>query len=396
MKRVYIITVISSLVAILVAFFILKISLIDSSSNKHIKIGFVYIGDESNPYTANFIRAEEAIREKYADQVDIVVKTNVKEGFEEREILKLVDEKCDVIFGTSYGYSETMKKMAGEYPEIQFVQATGNNANTGEKYNNYHTFMGNIYQGRYVSGVVAGMKLKEMIDNKEVDGKNPLVGYVAAYPYAEVISGYTAFLLGVRSVVPDVKMLVKYTESWSDFAKEKDYTEVLIEEGCSIISQHSDTTGPAIACENSDKKVYHVGYNKNMIKDAPTTSLISSRINWNKYMVDAVQAVIDGEEIEDVVKANINGNDAGAGFEEEWVQMMELNRLVAANGTKEKVDSLIDSFKEGKVDVFKYDGIGVDPFDESDTYDMSKGYEENKKSSAPTFHYVIKDIITVE
>ena len=258
--------------------------------------------------------------------------------------------------------------------------------------------MGEIYQGRYISGVAAGMKLAELIENGEITVEQARIGYIGAFPYAEVISGYTAFFLGVQSVVPEVTMKVIYTNSWGDYSLEKHTAERLIEEGCVVIAQHSDTTGPAVACEeqSSRYKVFHIGYNQSMTDVAPTTSLISSRINWQNYIVSATDAVLRGKSIESVVKGNVHGNDVSGGIRENWVQMLKLNDTIAAKGTQKKINELIDKFKKGKVDVFKGDFIGVNPEDENDIYDLSDGYTENRNSSAPTFHYVLKDVITIE
>ena len=257
--------------------------------------------------------------------------------------------------------------------------------------------MGEIYEGRYISGVIAGMKLKEMIDEGVITVDQAKVGYVAAYPYAEVISGYTAFLLGVRSQVPEATMDVKYTYTWSSYNIEKNCAEELIARGCVILSQHSDTTGPAVACEEmfAEKAVYHVGYNQSMIDIAPTTSLISARINWEPYMVSACEAVLENKKIEKCVKGQVHGNDIGAGFEEGWVEMLELNSLVAAKGSDEKIEELKEEFRKGKIEVFKGDYTGVNPDDPNDTYDLNKGYKENSEHSAPTFHYVLQNVITI-
>ncbi|MBO5488291.1 MAG: BMP family ABC transporter substrate-binding protein, partial [Eubacterium sp.] len=302
------------------------------------------------------------------------------------------------VFTTSYGYGEKTKEYAEKYPNVQFCQATCSNANEEPELDNYHTFMGSIYQGRYASGVVAGMKMKELIDEKAITPEQAKVGYVGAYPYAEVISGYTAFLLGVRSVVPEAVMTVRYTNSWGNYQLEKEYAKALIDEGCVIISQHSDTAGPAAACEETkrSKSVYYVSYNESMQDIAPTTYLIGSKINWMPYMTAAARAVLEGDDIEESVEGTVNGNDMGAGFENEWVQMLKMNELVAADGTKERVDELIQQFKNGEITVFQGDYIGVNPEDPSDTIDLRKGYKENEKCSAPTFHYVLKDVITVK
>jgi basic membrane protein A len=257
--------------------------------------------------------------------------------------------------------------------------------------------MGEIYQGRYISGVIAGMKMKEMIDQGVITPEQAKAGYVAAYPYSEVISGYTAFFLGIRSVVPYATMDVKYTDSWSNYKVEKRVAEELIERGCVIISQHSDTLGPAVACEEvyGTRDVYHIGYNQSMIDVAPTSSIISTRINWEPYILGACEAVLANRRIEECIRGNVHGNDIGAGFERDWVQMLELNSIIAAEGSEETMERLIWEFEEGKVNVFYGDYTGVNPYDETDTIDLSTGYKENENTSAPLFGYVLNDVITV-
>lgn len=363
--------------------------------NGVIKVGFVYDGDETGPFTYNFMGAQRAMESRFGDRVVVEVKSNVPDTEGEAAIRDLVDDECELIFTTSFGYGEAAKKFAAQHPEIQFCQATCYNANVEPVYENYHTFMGYIYQGRYVSGVIAGMKLQEMIDRGVVDEKEARVGYVAAFSYPENISSYTAFLMGVRSVVPTATMDVRYTNTWASFTEEKTIAEELIKGGCAIISQDSDTIGPAVACEElrHEREVYHIGYNESMVDVAPTTSIVGTRINWTPYVLSAVEAVLYDEDIESSVKADIRGNDAGAGFDREWVQMVELNTLIAPEGAQQAIEKTIDDFKHGRIDVFKGNYIGVNPFDPSDTYDLSNGYTENAESSAPTFNYVIEDII---
>lgn len=398
MKRIYIITVVCVLLAILLVQGEKKFISSVKSEKEHMKVGFLYVGDSCDTYTNNFIKAQKAIENEYGDRVIPVAKYNVAEGTEEKYLRELVDEGCELIFATSYGYGETVKAVAAEYPNIQFCMATGDNANTDPVLPNFHNYMGEIYQGRYITGVVAGMKLAELIENGEIKPSEAKIGYVGAFPYAEVISGYTAFFLGVRSVVPDAEMTVIYTNSWGDYDLEKHVTERLIKEGCVIISQHSDTSGPAVACEELRKSYvsYHVGYNQSMTDVAPTTSLISSRINWQHYMVAATGAVLNGKRIESNKKANIIGNDMSGGFRENWVQLLKLNETIAAPGTQAKIDELVRKLSTEKFLVFQGDYIGVDPFNPEDTIDLNNGYAENSKGSAPSFHYVLQDVITIE
>ena len=396
MKRVYVVTICSALAVLLVAFGLHKI-VFGEEIERTIKVGFVYVGDASTAYTYNFMKAQFAIETEYGESAEVIAKYNVAEGYEKTALQELVDAGCELIFTTSYGYGEQTKEFARLHPEVQFCQATCSNANQEPVLNNYHNFMGEIYQGRYISGVVAGMKLQELIENGVITKEQAKVGYVGAYPYAEVISGYTAFFMGVRSIVPEAEMTVKYTNTWSSYTEEKECAKELIADGCVVISQHSDTTGPAVACEETDKSqaVYHVGYNQSMMDVAPSTYLTGSKINWKPYILSAVQAVLEEKDIEKSIEGNINGRDVSAGFDKEWVQMLELNRIVAAEGTQEKVDELIEEFRQGKIQVFKGDYIGVNPYDETDVYDLNTGYHENENCSAPTFHYILKDVITI-
>lgn len=397
MKRIYIITFITAILSV-VAIVGINTALFSEDKDKTIKVGFMYVGDASTAYTNNFMKAQKAVEEAYGNQVIAVAKYNVSEGLEDKYFQELIDDKCDIIFATSFGYADAAKRFAQMYPDVEIVMATGTNANDEPKLNNYHTFMGEIYQGRYTAGVAAGMKIKELIDRGIIDESQAKVGYVGAYPYAEVISGYTAFILGVRSVVPQAHMIVKYTNSWSNYTLEKRYAKELIDEGCVIISQHSDTAGPAVACEQTDAStpVYLVSYNQSMADIAPTTYLTGSKINWSYYMIGAVGAVFEGRNIENTVDGRAYGNDMMAGFEKNWIEMLDINEVVAAPGTKQRVESVCDEFRKGQVHVFFGDYTGVSVNDKNDTCNLNDEYIENYRSSAPTFNYILNKIITIE
>ncbi len=396
MKRAYLITFITCIIAVAGTFLFTR--LFEDDGDRVVKVGFIYVGDASTGYTGNFIDAQLELEKVYGDKVQIMAMYNVAEGTESEYLQQLVDEGCDIIFSTSYNFGVTTKQFAERYPDIEFCMATRDNANEEPYLANYHTFMGAIYEGRYTAGVAAGMKLLELIDKGVITAGQAKIGYVGAYPYAEVISGYTAFLLGVRSIVPDAVMTVKYTYNWNDYLIEKKYAKQLINEGCVIISQHSDTAGPAIACEETDVStpVYLVSYNQSMADIAPTTYITGCKINWKPYVVGAVGAVMKGKNIEKTVKGKVIGNDIGAGFDEGWVEMLKLNDVIAAEGTKEKMAEVIDGFRKGRIEVFKGDYIGVNVDDPDDVYDLSVGYQENYNSSAPTFKYILQGIITIE
>ncbi len=399
MKKKYLIVAATSVVTIL----ILELGIHffhKDYSKKNIKVGFVYIGDTSTPYTHNFVRSQNELEEAFPDNVTTLAKFNIPEENCEPAIRDLVNSGCDIIFGTSYGYGEEMKKLAMEFPAIQFCQATCSNANEAPVLPNYHNFMGTIYQGRYISGIVTGMKLRELIKQGRIKSSQAKIGYVAAFPFAEVISGYTAFFLGVRSVVDEAVMTVSYTNTWGNTTTERKSAEKLINEGCVIIAQHSDTVGPATACETAStrdgKLVYHVGYNQTMIDVAPTTSLISTRINWTPYFISATEAVIKEKKIETMVKGNVFGNDVAAGFEEGWCEMIGLNKLIAAEGTEKEIETNIRQFKNKNFYVFKGNYAGINPDDSNDVYDLQKPYVENAFQSAPSFNFILKDVITIE
>ena len=399
MKKKYLLVAITAIITVA----ILRIGMYffhTDYSQKTIKVGFVYIGDSGTPYTNNFMRSQDELEKAFPDNVRVFAKYNIPEENCEPAIRDLIAHGCNLIFGTSYGYGEVMKKIAAEYPEIQFCQATCSNANEEPVLPNYHNFMGTIYQGRYISGIVTGMKLRELISQGRITPQQAKIGYVAAFPYAEVISGYTAFFLGVRSVVSEAVMTVSYTNTWSNTTNERKLAERLINEGCVIIAQHSDTSGPATACETAStrdgKLVFHVGYNQTMTDVAPTTSLVSTRINWTPYFISAVEACIKEKKIESLVKGEVFGNDAAAGFENGWCEMIGLNKLIAAPGTKEEIDSKIKQFKTKGIIVFQGDYVGVNPFDENDTYNLNNPYIENAFQSAPSFNYVLKDVITIK
>jgi len=361
------------------------------------KVVFVYSEDESTPYTYNFIQGQHALEEAYGDQVEILSRSNVNEKDAETVMRELALSGCSVIFVNSD--TEAAVNVCGDYPDVQFCQISMPSISLEGKPSNYHTFNGEVYQARYVAGIVAGLKLRELIDSGELASEDALVGYVAANTTAEVISGYTAFFLGIRSVAPEARMRVRYTGSWSNYSVEKERAKELIDEGCVLIAQHTNTSAPAVACEEASeagRQVYHVGYHESMMDVAPSTALVSLRTNWTPYILGAAEAVMKDKVIEQTVQGHVHGNDISAGFDEDWVQMLELNTHLAAPGTEEKMNQAIEDFRRGKIDVFRGDYIGVDPDDPSDTIDLNQGFQENEHSSVPSFRYVLKDFILEE
>ena len=362
-----------------------------------LKVGFVYSEDESTPYTANFVKAQRALEEEYGSKVEILAKSNVLSRECETPIRDLIRDGVKIIFINMD--TDIPVTLAREFPQVQFCQASMPTISIEGTPENYHTFNGEIYQARYVSGIAAGMKLRQLLDSGALLPKDALVGYVGANSTAEVISGYTAFLLGVRSVAPEATMRVRYTGSWSNFAAEKEQTRELINEGCVIIAQHVNTMAPAIACEEAaaaGRTVYHIGYHQSMMDVAPSSSLTSVRTNWAPYVIQAVQAVMDDQVIEKVVEAHAHGRDLSAGFESGWVELMELNKFIAAEGTQEKVANAIENMKKGRIRVFYGNYTGVNPINPADTIDLSTGYTECQYSSNPSFGYVLRDYIIVD
>ncbi len=395
MKRVYITTAVTCLV-ILAAFTLCFRLLNITGERENLKIGFIYDNDESTPYTYNFSLSKDALEKKYGDRVEIITCSNVLDDEMEEPLRDLAGQGCDIIFFN--GYSELVMKLAPEYPNSQFCQTSYMDMRGKDVPENYHTFKGEAYQGRYVSGIAAGMKIDQMISDGLITAEDAKVGFVAAFPTSEVISGYTAFLMGVRSVVPTAVMQVTYTHTWSSYALEKRAAQQLMGDGCVVISQYTDTIGPAIACEESSQtgQVYFVGFNQSMSEVAPGSSLVTARICWEKYVLAAVDAVFSNKSIESKISGKIRGSDAFAGFEEGWIEMVDLNQQVAAPGTEEAMGKAIDRFTRGSDDfVFKGDYRGVNPEDPSDIIDLRNGYVENEDTSYPLFHYVLENVITV-
>ncbi|MCR5429249.1 MAG: BMP family ABC transporter substrate-binding protein [Lachnospiraceae bacterium] len=397
MKRVYITTALTCLV-VLFAFIGLFRALDLSGGRSSLKVGFIYDNDESTPYTYNFSLAKDALEKKYGDRVEIFTSSNVLDDEMEEPLREMAEKGCDIIFFN--GYSELVVKLAPEYPDIEFCQASYRDMNGVEVPDNYHTFKGEAYQGRYVSGIAAGLKIAQLISDGVITKDQANVGFVAAFPTSEVISGYTAFILGVRSAVPEATMRVCYTHTWSSYAQEKKAAQTMIGKGCVIISQHTDTIGPAIACEEAlqeGRQVYFVGYNQSMSEVAPGSSLVTSRVCWEPYVLAAAEALFKNKPIETVVAGHIHGHDVSAGFERGWVEMLDLNEQVAAPRTQTAMNNAIDQFKRGGGDfVFRGNYIGVDPDEPTNTISLKGGYSENANTSYPLFGYILTDIITIE
>ena len=395
MKRIWIFTALIC-IAVLVAASFLTGFWNHSPRLGTLRVGFIYSEDESTPYTANFVQAQRVMEEEYGSRVEVLSRSNVLSRDAEQPVLDLIRSGCRLLFINMD--TEIPVTLAREYPDVTFCQVSLPDVSIEGTPENYHTFNGEIYQARYVSGIAAGMKLRQMLDSGAILPADALVGYVGANPSTEVVSGYTAFLLGVHSVAPEASMRVRYTGSWSNFNVEKETARELIEEGCIIIAQHVNTAAPAIACEEATaagRNVYHVGYHQSMMDVAPSCALVSIRTNWAPYILETVNAVLTNQNIESTVAGHVHGRDMSAGFESGWVELLDLNRLIAAEGTQEKIDKAIDSLKKGRIRVFSGSYTGVNPRNPSDTIDLRTEYLENQNSSLPSFGYIL-DCITVE
>ena len=251
----------------------------EAKSASDIKVGMIYIGDENEGYTAAHMAGIDQMMSNLGLSEDQVVeKTLIPEDESAYDAaVDLADQGCNIIFGTSFGHESYLLQAAAEYQEVQFCHATGYQA-ASSGLSNMHNYFDSIYEARYVSGVVAGMKLNGMIADGTITEDTAKIGYVGAFPYAEVISGYTSFYLGAKSVCPSVTMEVKYTNSWASFDLEKECADALISDGCVLISQHADTTGAPTACEAAG--VPCVGYNIDMTSVAPNTALTSASMDW--------------------------------------------------------------------------------------------------------------------
>ena len=373
----------------------------DGAEADPIKVGFIFLHDENSTYDLNFINAaNQACSELGLTEDQYILRVNVPEGQECYDAAaELVDEGCDIIFADSFGHEPYMLQAAQEFPEVQFCHSTGTRAHT-EGLDNYHNAFADIYQGRYLAGIAAGMKLNEMIEAGEFTAEEAKIGYVGAYTYAEVISGYTSFFLGARSVCPTVTMEVTFTSSWYDETAEKEGATLLINNGCKLISQHADSMGAPTACEEAG--VPNVSYNGSTIDACPNTFIISSRIDWTPYYKLAIEAVMNGEEIP---------ADWCGGIEEGSVVLTEVNEQAAAAGTAEAIEEAKAKLVAGELHVFDTSTFTVDgetltsymaDVDTDDAYTpdtevISDGYfHESEYRSAPYFDLRIDGITLLD
>ena len=304
-----------------------------------VKVGFIFLHDENSTYDLNFLNAAKEACEKQG--VEYILKTNIEEGEQCYDAAaELVDAGCNIVFADSFGHESYLIQAAKEFTDVQFCHATGTQAHT-VGLDNYHNAFASIYEGRFLAGVAAGLKLNEMIANGEFTAEEAKMGYVGAYPYAEVKSGYTSFFLGARSVCPTVTMEVTFTNSWYDEALEKEGAVKLIGNGCKLISQHADSMGAPTACE--DAGVPDVSYNGSTVAACPNTFIVSSRINWVPYMEHMINCVANGETIE----ADWTGT-----IETGSVELSEVNEAAAAAGTVQKLEEVKAALQDGSVKVY--------------------------------------------
>ena len=313
------------------------------------KVGFIFLHDETSTYDKNFIDAALEATEKLGlDESQVIFKKEIPEGAAcYDEAVDLVDQGCDVIFADSFGHEEWMIKAAKEFPDVEFCHATGVKAHT-EKLPNYHNAFASIYEGRYLSGIAAGMKLNEMITSGDITAEEAVMGYVGAFPYAEVISGYSSFYLGAKSVCPSVTMLVDFTGSWYSPEGEANTANALIDKGAVLISQHADSMGAPGVCET--RNVPNVFYNGTTISTCPNTYLIASRINWApffEYMITSTQNETDMP------------YDWFGSLNTDSVKVVDMNTAVAAEGTKEAIDTAMAELKAGTRHVFDTNNFTV-------------------------------------
>ncbi len=359
-----------------------------------LKVGVIYVGDENEGYTESHMAGIDAMQAALGLTDDQVIeKTNIPEDETCYDAaVDLASQGCNAIFATSFGHEDYLLQAANEYPDIQFFHATGYQA-ASSGLSNFHNYFTKIYEARYVSGVVAGLKLNEMIESGKITEDKAKIGYVGAFPYAEVISGFTSFYLGAKSVCPSATMEVQYTNSWADMSAENEVATSLISNGAVLISQHADTTGAPSACEAAG--VPCVGYNVDMTSVAPSVALTSAANNWGAYYTIAGQSLVDGTEIP---------VDYAEGYDKNCVNITPLNESVVAEGTVDKVAEVESALADGSLHVFDTTTFTIggktleDLIAEGGDYAkytayVSDGYfHESEVGSAPAFDIIIDGV----
>ena len=386
--------ILSMLLALTMIFALAAVAAPAASAETPVKVGFIFLHDEQSTYDLNFMKAAQEACEKL--NIPYVNKVGIPEGQECYEAaMDLVDEGCNIVFADSFGHEDYMIQAAMECPDVQFCHATGTRAHT-EGLANYHNAFASIYEGRYLAGIAAGLKVKEMIDSGKITADQAKIGYVGAFTYAEVISGYTSFFLGLRSIVPEATMEVTFTGSWYDLSLEAEGAQKLIDDGCVLISQHADSLGAPSTCEAAG--IPNVSYNGSTIAAGPNTFIVSSRINWAPYFEYIINCVANGEAIDADWTGSISTGS---------VELSEINEAVAAAGTADAIAEAEEAFKAGTLHVFdtasftvggetltSYQAdVDTDPAYTPDTEVIADGYfHESEFRSAPYFDLQIDGI----
>ena len=371
----------------------------DKQDKAAVKVGFICLHDENSTYDKNFIdAAKAACKNAGLSEDQYIIKTNIPESQEcYNAAAELVDAGCNVVFADSFGHEDFMIQAAKEFKDkgVQFYHATGTKAHT-ENLSNYHNAFASIYEGRYLAGIAAGMKLNEMIDSGEIKADEAKMGYVGAFTYAEVISGYTSFYLGAKSVCPSVTMDVTFTGSWYDETLEKEAANKLIAGGCKLISQHADSMGAPTACKEAG--VPNVSYNGSTEAACPDSYIVSSRIDWTPYFELIIQAAASG--------ATLDADWTGT-LKTGSVVLTDINEKVAAKGTAEKIAEVTKQLEDGTLHVFDTStftvegktltsymaDVNTDANNEGDTEAIADGYfHESEYRSAPYFNVQIDGI----
>ena len=320
----------------------------ESTAVSDLKIGVVLLHNETVGYDENFMLAvEEACDNLGIDKdTNLLYKKDIPEDSACKDAcIELVEDGCDIIFADSFGHEEFVIDVAKQYPDVQFFHATGTNAKIADV-PNFHNAFASIYEGRYLAGVVAGLKLNQLIEDGTITAEEAKMGYISAKPYAECISGYTSYYLGAKSVCPSATMTVTYTDSWADLALEQEAAKKLIKAGVVLMSEHADTDGSPMACEEENKAgnpLYHVGYNINFNDIAPNANLVSSKINWTPYFEHIFTKVAAGEEVE----ADYCGT-----IETGSVILTEYNENNVTEEMKAKVEEIKAGLMDGSIKVF--------------------------------------------
>ena len=354
-KIVTIILVLAMVAAVAIGLVACKKAEVDTSisfapvAKSDIKLGLITLHDENSTYDKNFIDAAKAACT--AMGVSYIIKSGIAESDDcYQAAADLVDQGCNIIFADSFGHEAYMLKAAKEFPNVRFAHATGTTAHT-ELQGNFYNAFASIYEGRYLAGIAAGMKLNEMIEAGTITAAQAKMGYVGAYTYAEVISGLTSFFLGAKSVCPSVTMDVQFTGEWYHVTKENEAAKNLINnKNCVLISQHADSMGAPNACDEAG--VPNVTYNVSTKADCPDTYLIGSKINWAPYFTYLINCTING--------VTAVGFDWCGGIAEGSVVLTELNTTVAAAGTAEAIATARAKLLDGSLKVFDVESFTID------------------------------------